>query len=106
MPFNPKTYNLLQSTDISNALEKAVEHLDNSDSDNPIIVAKHENPFALRMKMYRYIRAFAVQMKDKPDVDENKYSHLIVTNVRDGVKITSALEQKPLALTTEKGEEL
>ena len=96
----------MQSTDISNALEKAVEHLDNSDSDNPIIVAKHENPFALRMKMYRYIRAFAVQMKDKPDVDENKYSHLIVTNVRDGVKITSALEQKQLALTTEKGEEL
>ena len=96
----------MQSTDISNALEKAVEHLDNSDSDNPIIVAKHENPFALRMKMYRYIRAFAVQMKDKLDVDENKYSHLVVTNVDEGVNITSALEQKPLTLTTEKGEEL
>ena len=87
-------------------MEKAVEHLDNSDSDNPIIVAKHENPFALRMKMYRYIRAFAVQMKDKLDVDENKYSHLVVTNVDEGVNITSALEQKPLTLTTEKGEEL
>ena len=96
----------MQSTDISNALEKDVEHLDNSDSDNPIIVAKHENPFALRMKMYRYIRAFAVQMKDKLDVDENKYSHLVVTNVDEGVNITSALEQKPLTLTTEKGEEL
>lgn len=56
--------------------------------------------------MYRYIRAFAVQMKDKPDVDENKYSHLVVTIVPQGVKITSALEQKPLTLTTEKGEEL
>ena len=96
----------MQSTDISNALEKAVEHLDNSDSDNPIIVAKHEIPFALRMKMYRYIRAFAVQMKDKLDVDENKYSHLVVTNVDEGVNITSVLEQKPLTLTTEKGEEL
>ena len=104
--FNPKTYNLLLSTDISNALEKAVEHLDNSDSNNPIIHVKHEQPFALRMKMYRYIRAFAVQMKDKPDVDENKYSHLVVTTVPQGVKITSALEQKPLTLTTEKGEEL
>jgi hypothetical protein len=83
----------LQSTDISNALEKAVEHLDNSDSDRPIIIAKHEKPFAL-------------QMKDKPDVDENKYSHLVVTTVPQGVKITSALEQKPLTLTTEKGEEL
>ena len=45
-------------------------------------------------------------MKDKPDVDENKYSHLVVTTVPQGVKITSALEQKPLTLTTEKGEEL
>ena len=106
MPFNPKTYNLLQSTDISNALEKAVEHLDNSEHDNPSIFIEHKQPFALRMKMYRYIRAFAVQMRDKSDVVEDKYNHLVVTNVPKGVMITSALEQKPLTLTTEKGEEL
>tara|TARA_R100001594_G_scaffold28454_1_gene53664 strand:+ start:2203 stop:2379 length:177 start_codon:yes stop_codon:yes gene_type:complete len=58
------------------------------------------------MKMYRYIRAFAVQMRDKSDVVEDKYNHLVVTNVPKGVMITSALEQKPLTLTTEKGEEL
>jgi len=96
----------LQSTDISNALEKAVEHLDNSDADMPSVFVEHDKPFALRMKLYRYIRAFAVQMKHKEDVDEHKYSHLVITDTGNGVTITSSLEIKPLTLTTEKGEKL
>ena len=106
MPFNPKTYNLLQSTDISNALEKAVEHLDNSVSNVPSVFIKHDNSFGLRMRMYKYIKAYKEQMKDRKNVDENKYNHLILTSNSNGIMITSALENKPLILTDEKGEEL
>ena len=45
-------------------------------------------------------------MKDKEDVDENKYNHLILTSNTDGIMITSALEKKPLTLTDERGEKL
>ena len=106
MPFNPKTYNLLQSIDISNALQKAVEHLDNSTTDEPSVFIKHDNPFGLRMRMHKYIKAFKEQMKDKKDVDEGKYNHLILTSNTEGIMVTSSLENKPLTLTTEEGEEL
>ena len=106
MPFNPKTHNLLQSTDISNALEKAVEHLDNSISEKPEVFVKNDTPFALRMRMHKYIKAFNMQMKNNPDVDENKYNHLVLTSNTDELVITSSLENKSLILTTEGGEEL
>ena len=106
MPFNPKTHNLLQSTDISNALEKAVEHLDNSESMSPSVFVKHDNAFAMRMRMYKYIKAYREQMKDKENVDENKYNHLVLTSNVGGIMITSSLENKSLTLTTERGEEL
>ena len=106
MVWNATTQNLLQSIDISDALEKAVEHLDNSGADEPSVFIKHSRPFAIRMRMYKYMKAFKEQMKDKENVDENKYNHLILTSNSDGIMITSALENKPLILTDEKGEKL
>ena len=94
------------SIDISNALEKVVEHLDNSVADVPSVFIKHDKPFVVRMRMYKYIKAFKEQMKDKENVDENKYNHLILTSNIDGIMITSALENKPLTLMNERGEEL
>ena len=106
MPWNPKTYNLLLSTDISDALQKIVEHLDNSGADEPSVFIKHIRPFAIRMRMYKYMKAFKEQMKDKENVDENKYNHLILTSNTDGIMITSSLENEPLILTNERGEKL
>ena len=106
MSWNPKTHNLLLSTDISNALEKAVEHLDNSVADVPSVFISNDKPFAMQMRMYRYIKSFKVQMKDNENVDENKYNHLVLTSNVDGIMITSALEKKPLILTDEKGGKL
>ena len=94
------------STDISNALEKAVEHLDNSVADTPSVFISSDRPFAIRMRMFKYIKAFREQMKDKESVDENKYNHLVLTSNVDGIMITSALEKKPLTLTEERGENL
>ena len=96
----------MQSTDISNALDKAIEYLDNTEREEPHIEIKHENPFALRMRMYRFVKAFTLQMKDNDVVDENKYAHLSIQTTDDGVIITSSLEQKPLVLTTDDGEVL
>ena len=94
------------STDISNALEKAVEHLDNSESMSPSVFVKHDNAFVMRMRMYKYIKAFKEQMKDKENVDENKYNHLIIKITDSEVIISSVLEQEDLTLVTESGETL
>ena len=94
------------STDISDALQKIVEHLDNSVADTPSVFISSDRPFAIRMRMFKYIKAFREQMKDKENVDENKYNHLVLTSNVDGIMITSALEKKPLILTDEKGEKL
>jgi len=106
MGWNPKTQNLLQSTDISNALDKAIEYLDNTEREEPHVKVKHDNPFALRMRMYKFMKAYAIQMKDNEVVDESKYKHLNVQAVADGVVITSSLEQEPLTIVNESGEEL
>ena len=45
-------------------------------------------------------------MKKVEGVDENKYDHLLLTSNNDGVMVSSGLENKPLTLTDEKGEEL
>ena len=45
-------------------------------------------------------------MKNKEDVDENKYNHLTLSSNDNGIMITSSLENKPLVLTDEKGEKL
>ena len=104
MPFNPKTHNLLQSIDLSVALEKAVDHLNNSDKDEPYIEIKTEKPFNLKMKFHQYIKAFKVQMKDEIEVDENKYDHLTFKEEVSGVLITSSLEKESLLLMTEEGD--
>tara|TARA_R100001224_G_C3978397_1_gene135033 strand:+ start:32 stop:352 length:321 start_codon:yes stop_codon:yes gene_type:complete len=106
MGWNPKTQNLLQWTDISDALDKAVKYLDDTEREEPHVEIKHENPFALRMRMYKFVKAFTLQMKDNDVVDENKYAHLSIQATDDGVIITSSLERKPLVLTTDDGEEL
>ena len=104
MPFNPKTHNLFQSTDLSIALEKAVEHLDNSEKDEPFVCIKADKPFALKMRFLRYIKAFKIQMKDKVEVDENKYDHLTFTEKDKELIITSSLERDPLVLLTDEGD--
>ena len=96
----------MQSTDISGALEKIVEHLDNSDNDNPKITIADKNAFVLRMRMHKYIKAFKMQMKDKIGVDENKYDHLLMTSNSEGIMVSSVLENKPLVLIDEEGKEL
>ena len=67
---------------------------------------KDIKPFALRMRMHKYIKAFKVQMHSVEGVDENKYDHLLLTSNDEGVMVSSGLENKPLTLTNEKGEEL
>jgi len=104
MPFNPKTHNLLQSTDLSVALEKAVDHLDNSETDEPFISIKTDKPFSLKMRFHQYIKAFKVQMKDTAEVDENKYDHLTFTDKDDSLLITSSLERDQLVLLTDEGD--
>ena len=58
------------------------------------------------MRMYKFMKAYAIQMKDNEVVDESKYKHLNVQAVNDGVVITSSLEQEPLTIVNESGEEL
>ena len=94
----------MQSTDLSIALEKAVEHLDNSEKDEPFVCVKADKPFALKMRFLRYIKAFKIQMKDKVEVDENKYDHLTFTEEDKELIITSSLERDPLVLLTDEGD--
>jgi len=96
----------LQSTDISDALDKAVSYLDNSESDEPKVEIPTDNTFALRMRMYRFIKSFRTQMKTNEVIDENKYNHLKIVATEKEVVITSVLEQQPLTLLTEKGDTL
>ena len=94
----------MQSTDLSVALEKAVEHLDNSEKDEPFVCIKADKPFALKMRFLRYIKAFKIHMKDKVEVDENKYDHLTFTEEDKELVITSSLERDPLVLLTDEGD--
>ena len=96
----------MQLTDISDALDKAVDYLDSSGSDEPRVEIPTDNTFALRMRMHRFIKSFKIQMKDNESVDENKYNHLKITEKSGGVIITSSLEQQPLVLKTDEGKEL
>tara|TARA_R110000751_G_scaffold151177_1_gene256174 strand:+ start:1225 stop:1395 length:171 start_codon:yes stop_codon:yes gene_type:complete len=56
--------------------------------------------------MFRYIKAYKEQMKDKEGVDENKYNHLHIKAMDNKVIISSVLEQEDLTLVTESGETL
>ena len=96
----------MQSTDISDALDKAIDYLDSADDDESYIHITTAKPFALKMRMYRFIKAYYTQMKSNDEVDEYKYSHLKITADDEGIKISSALEQEKLNLTTDKGEVL
>ena len=104
--WNPKTVNLSLSIDISNALDKAIEYLDNSDREESFVRIVMAKPFALQMRMYRYIQSYKEQMKDKEGVDENKYNHLHIKTTDNEVIISSVLEQEDLTLVTESGETL
>ena len=92
--------------DISNALDKAIKYLDSSERGNPSVHIKAIKPFALRMRIYRYMTAYKEQMKNKEGVDENKYSHLRIDTTPSIVIISSVLEQEDLTLMTESGETL
>ena len=107
MAYNPKTYNLFQQIDISNALEKAKKHLDETEEESPSICIKSDKPFALAMRFNRYIRAFKEQMKNEVDIDETKYDLLKIAHDKDVVRITHSMETKQLELINEQtGEEL
>ena len=107
MAYNPKTYNLFQQIDISNALEKARKHLDETEEESPSICIKSDKPFALAMRFARYIRAFREQMKSVEDIDEGKYDLLRIMHDKDVVRITHSMETKQLNLINEQtGEEL
>ncbi len=56
--------------------------------------------------MYRFVKAYALQMKDNPDVDENKYNHLHFKETKDNVIIKNSFEKEQLVLVTDKGETL
>ena len=96
----------MQSTDISDALDKAIDYLDSADDDESYIHITTAKPFALKMRMYRFIKAYYTQMKSNDEVDEYKYSHLKITADDEGIEISSALEQEKLTLTTDRGEVL
>ena len=107
MAYNPRTYNLFQQIDISNALEKARKYLDETEDETPSICIKSEKPFALAMRFARYIRAFKEQMKNEVDIDETKYDLLKIAHDKDVVRITHSMETKQLELINEQtGEEL
>ena len=106
MTWNPKTQNLLLLTDISDALDKAIDYLDSADNDDAYIHIPSMKPFTLRMRIGRFIKAYYTQMKSNADIDEYKYSHLKIKEDEKGVRISSALEQEKLNLTTDKGEVL
>ena len=107
MAYNPRTYNLFQQIDISNALEKARKYLDETEEESPSICIKTNKPFALAMRFARYIRAFKEQMKDEVDIDQGKYDLLKIVHDKDVVRITHSMETKQLELINEQtGEEL
>jgi len=107
MAYNPRTYNLFQQIDISNALEKAKLYLDETEDETPSISIKTSKPFALAMRFNRYIRAFKEQMKNEVDIDEGKYNLLKIAHDKDVVRITHSMETKQLELINEQtGEEL
>ena len=106
MAWNPRTANLSLSIDISNALDKAIEYLDNSERDESFVRIIIPKPFGLKMRMFRYISAYKEQMKNKEGVDENKYNHLLIKTTDKEVIISSVLEQEDLTLMTESGETL
>ena len=98
--------NLSLSIDISDALDKAIEYLDSSEREEPFVCIKATQPFGLRMRIHRYIKAYKEQMKEKEEVDENKYNHLCIKTTDNEVIISSVLEQEGLTLMTESGETL
>jgi hypothetical protein len=106
MAYNPKTYDLLQQIDISNALEKAVSYLDNTEKDNAFILIKSEKPFALYMRFKKYIKSFKVQMIDEETILPSKYDQLLMRHDKMGVTISSILEKEELHIVTESGEKL
>jgi len=101
MAYSPRTYNLFQNIDISNALAKAKTHFDNVKGDTPSICIKTDNPFALAMGFARYIRAFNEQMRDEVDIDETMFNSFKINHFKDFVRISFTVKAKKLELVNE-----
>jgi|TARA_R110000796_G_scaffold56836_1_gene131528 hypothetical protein len=93
MGFNPKTYNLFQQIDISNALEKASDYIDSVDKEEVKLFIPSDNPFALKMRIHRYVKAYREQMSNKDNVDHQKYDMLSINTSDKGVEISSVLDK-------------
>ena len=93
MGFNPKTYNLFQQIDISNALEKVNKYIEEIDLDEVKVTIPCDNPFALKMRIHRYIKAYREQMSNKDEVDHQKYDMLVINAVDKAVEISSVLDK-------------
>jgi|TARA_R110000803_G_scaffold52157_3_gene107442 hypothetical protein len=93
MGFNPKTYNLFQQIDISNALEKVNKYIEESDLEEVKVTIPCDSPFSLKMRMHRYIKAYREQMSNKEDVDHQKYDMLVITAIDNAVEISSVLDK-------------
>ena len=101
MAYSPRTYNLFQNIDISNALAKAKTHFDNIKEDTSSICIKTDNPFALAMRFARYIRAFNEQMRDEVDIDETMFNSFKINHFKDFVRISVTVKAKKLELVNE-----
>ena len=106
MAWNPTKANLSLSIDISNALDKAIEYLDSNEREEPSVRIPTDKPFGLKMRIYRYMKSYKEQMKEREEVDENKYNHLRIEATDNEVIISSVFEQEDLTLVTESGETL
>jgi hypothetical protein len=107
MGYNPKTYNLFQQIDISNALEKIVSYIDSSEEEEPKLFVATDNPFALRMKFYRYIQAYRIQMANKEGADPHRYDTLVIEQSKGGITIKSVLDTiEDLQITNMNGEKI
>ena len=93
MGFNPKTYNLFQQIDISNALEKVNKYIEESDLEEVKVTIPCDSPFSLKMRMHRYIKAYREQMSNKDNVDHQKYDMLSINTSDKGVEISSVLDK-------------
>tara|TARA_R110000751_G_scaffold94653_1_gene184736 strand:+ start:176 stop:466 length:291 start_codon:yes stop_codon:yes gene_type:complete len=96
----------LQSIDISDALDKVVDYFDTTDEEDPSVSITSGKPFALRMRMYKFIKSYNEQMKVREEIDENKYSQLKIKATDTSVEIRHALDNDELQVITHKGDTL
>lgn len=74
-------------------MEKASKYIDSVDKEDVKLTIPNNNPFALKMRMHRYIKAYREQMAGKDDVDHNKYDMLSINTTKEGVEISNVLDR-------------